>query len=136
MHLSGYMNATIEPAFLDLKYDMVYLMHHPHETIAYSRNKMYKMYEIPHQYILKAGDAEIDKNQEYSNFLHTYCDADHSRDISDRPSVTSTFYIFNGNLIYWCANKQFETSGSSSNADTRSMYTGVLDQNWTRNFFR
>ena len=33
MRLSGYMNSPTEPAFLDLKYSMEYLVHHPHEPI-------------------------------------------------------------------------------------------------------
>ena len=42
MRLSDYMNAPTEPDILDLKYGMEYLMHHPHEPIMYSRNKIYK----------------------------------------------------------------------------------------------
>ena len=49
----------------------------------YSRKKIYKTHEIPHQYYFKAEDAEINKNQEYSNFLHTYCDAYQVIDIAD-----------------------------------------------------
>ena len=37
MRLSGYMNAPTEPDFLALRHGMEYLMHHPHETIIYSR---------------------------------------------------------------------------------------------------
>ena len=33
MLLSGYMNATTEPAFLALKHGMEYCMHHPNEPI-------------------------------------------------------------------------------------------------------
>ena len=46
--------------------------------------------------------------------------------ISDRGSVTSTVHFFNGNIIDWCSNKPSETSRSSSNAETRAMYTGVF----------
>ena len=63
------------------------------------------------------------QKKEYSNFLHTYCDADHARDLSDRLSVTSTGHLFNGTIIGWCNKKQSETSG-------------VLDQNWLRKFLR
>ena len=66
------------------------------------------------------------KNKEYSNFLHTYCDAYHARDIADRRSVGSTVYLFNGTLIYWCAKKNSQTSRRISNAETRAMYTRVL----------
>ena len=61
MRLSGYMNALTVPAFLALKYGMEYLMHHPHEPIMYSRNRIYKNNEIPHQCYFEAGDAEIKK---------------------------------------------------------------------------
>ena len=56
------------------------------------------------------------KNQEYSNFLHIYCDADHARNISDKHSVTTTVYLFNCILIDWCANKHSEISIISSNS--------------------
>ena len=42
MRLSGYMNAPTEPTFLAFKNGMEYLMHHPHEPIMYSRNKINK----------------------------------------------------------------------------------------------
>ena len=35
LSLSGHMNAPTEPDFLDLKYDIEYLIHHPHEIIMY-----------------------------------------------------------------------------------------------------
>ena len=42
----------------------------------------------PHHCFFKAGDAKMNKNQEYSDFLHKYCGADHERDLSYRYSVT------------------------------------------------
>ena len=91
--------------------------------------EMYVTEDIPHQYYFKSGDAEIRKNKEYSNFLNTYFNTYHARDISYRRLVTSTVHIFNGTIIDWCDKKQYETSRKSSNAETRAMYTGVLDQN-------
>ena len=76
------------------------------------------------------------QNQEYSNFLHTYCYVDYSRDIYDRSLVTSPLHIFNNTITDWCANKQSETYWSIPNAETREMCTGVLDQNWIRNPFK
>ena len=54
MHLSGYMNAPKEPAFLALKHGIEYLIHHPHEPIMYLRNKMHRTEYIPHQCYFKA----------------------------------------------------------------------------------
>ena len=84
IYLSGYINAPTEPDFLYLKHGMEYLMPHPHEPIMYPKNKIYKTYEITHQCYFKEGDAEINKNKEYSNLLHTYCDADHARYLAGR----------------------------------------------------
>ena len=58
------------------------------------------------------------------------------RNIADRDSVTPTVHLFNDTLIYWCSSKQPETPRISSNTETRAIYTGVLDQNWIRDFFR
>ena len=121
MRLSGYMNAPTEPAFIDLKHLMEYLMHHPHEPIMYSRKKVHITEEISHQCYFKSGDSEIIKIRNTpTSFTHILMQIA-QRDISDRRSVTSTVHIFNGTLIYWCARKQFETSRSSSNAETRAM---------------
>ena len=71
MRLSGYMNAPTEPAFLALKHGMEYLMHHTHEPIVYSRKKIYKTDEIPHQCYFKAGDSEIKKIRNIpTSFIH------------------------------------------------------------------
>ena len=61
MSLSGYTNAPTEPAFLATKHGMEYLIHHTHEPIMYSRNKIHKNEEIPHQCYFKAVYAEISK---------------------------------------------------------------------------
>ena len=84
----------------------------------------------------KQGMQKSTENKELSNFPHIYCDADKSRDIPDRRLVTETVHILNGNLIGWFAKKKSETYRSISNAETRAIYTGVLDQNWIRNFYR
>ena len=106
MHLSGSMNAQTELALLALKHGMEYRFHHPYKTIMYSRKKIYKTNEIPHQCYFKVGYSEINKNQEYSNILHKYCDAYHTSDLSGRCSVTSAFFLFNGTLIDWCSKKK------------------------------
>ena len=59
IQLSGHMNAPREPAFIAIKNGMKYPMHHPHEPIMYSRNKIHRTEESPHQCYFKAGDAEI-----------------------------------------------------------------------------
>ena len=74
------------------------------------------------------------KNKEDSNFLHTYCDADNTRYISDKLSVVSIVHIFNVTIVYWCSKKQSKTPINSSNAETRAIYTGLLDQNWIIDF--
>ena len=84
MSLSGFMNAPTEPDLISLRHDMEYLMHHPHEYIMNSRKKSIRTNEIPHQCFMKVVNSEINKNQEYINFLHNYFDADHARYIYDR----------------------------------------------------
>ena len=110
-------------------------MHHPHKTIMYPRKKPNKTEEIPHQCFFKARYAETNKNKEYANFLLTHFDSDHARGITDRISVTSRVHLFNGTPVEWCTRKQSETSCSNSNSETRAMYTGAFDQNWTRYLF-
>ena len=40
--LSGYINDLTQTAFLSLRHDMEYIMHHPYEPIMYSRKKILK----------------------------------------------------------------------------------------------
>ena len=54
MCLSGYMDTPIEQAFLDLRHDMEYIMHHEHEHIIHSREKILKINDIPLKCFLKA----------------------------------------------------------------------------------
>ena len=59
MRLGGYMNAPIEPEFLDLRNVMEYLMHHPNVSIVYSINRAFKINDRPHQCLFKAVSVEI-----------------------------------------------------------------------------
>ena len=134
MKLSGYMNYLEETVLLALCHVMEYLMHRPHEPIMYSRNKIFKTSYSPLQYLFKLYKDEINQNHYYSKFIHSYCDADHPQDITDRLSVISTVHIFNDTIVDWCSMKQKETLRSNSNAETRSMYIGVVYQNFVRIF--
>ena len=62
MRLSGSMNDPTEISLISIRYGMEYIMNHSHEHIMYSRNKVFKTNESPHQYFFKAGDEEIKKN--------------------------------------------------------------------------
>ena len=64
MHLRGYMNSPTEPEFTALVHGMEYLTYHPHETTMYSRKNIFKLNEIPHQYLFKSSSAYIKKTQE------------------------------------------------------------------------
>ena len=127
MLLSGYMNTPTEPAFLALCHDMEYLMHHPHESIMYSGNKVFEVNDIPLRCFFKPGKAEINQIQQYSSFLHAYCDANHARDLTDSLSVTSNYHLFNGTIATSCFKKQTKNMWISSKVETRAMYTGVVD---------
>ena len=126
--MSQWICAT-ESAFLAIRYGMEYLMQHPHEPIMYSKKEKFQNKLGTTSMFFLEGSAEMNKNQECSDFIHTYFEVDHARDISNRRSVTSTVYFFNGTVIYWCANKKYETSRSSSNEEIMAISTYVLDQN-------
>ena len=84
MRLSGYINAQKDPALLALWHGMEYLMNHPHEPILYSRNNISKLNAILLKYFLKSIKDYIKQSQQYSNFIHMYCDAYHKRDLNDK----------------------------------------------------
>ena len=90
-----------------------------------------KLNEISHQCFFEEDVSEVGKTLECSKVVHTYCEKDHARDIPYRYSITSTDHLFNGTVINWCGKNQSKTSRSSYNTESISMYTGVLDKNWT-----
>ena len=59
--LSGYINNPAERALLPLRHSMEYVMNYPHESTLYSRKKISKTNEIPHNCLFKEGDVEINK---------------------------------------------------------------------------
>ena len=105
MRLSGYINAPTDPEFISLRHGKYYLMHHQHEPFMHLRKKIFQINEIALQFFLKSCSAEINQTQGYSKFLHTCCDADRARDISDKISVTPTAHLFNITIADWCSKK-------------------------------
>ena len=69
MRLSGYMNSPTEPAFIDLKHGMEYLMHHTHEPIMYSRKKIIELKRAP---INVTSNQEMQKSTKISNTLTSF----------------------------------------------------------------
>ena len=67
MRLGGHMNALKEPEFLPLRHGMEYIMYQPHKPIMYSRNKIFKINDIPLQFFFNTGNTEINQTQEHSN---------------------------------------------------------------------
>ena len=65
LRLIGYMNAPSETAFLALYQFMDYIMHHPHEPIMYSRNKVFKNNESLLQFFFNPGKDEMNQTQQY-----------------------------------------------------------------------
>ena len=61
MRLSGYMDYPTKPYLIAIIYGMEYLMHHPHEPIMYTINKISQTTDSPRQCLFKAGDVEINK---------------------------------------------------------------------------
>ena len=69
MRLSGYMNSPTEPAFIDLKHGMEYLMHHTHEPIMYSRKKIIELKRAP---INVTSNQEMQKSTKIRNTLTSF----------------------------------------------------------------
>ena len=128
------MNTPIEPTFPYLQYSMEYLMHHTYKSNMYPKKKSYKAHECPHQCYFKAGDSEMNKNQEYSNFLHTYCDTDHIRYLSIRGSVTSIVHVFNVTLVSWCAKKNLRPLKRFQLINMRNVHKGIISKLYQKTF--
>ena len=111
-------------------------MHHPHELIIYSRENVFKLNDIPHQCLLKTESSDNNKIRNTPTFLEHIVTR-----IMQYISLTgalnpSTYQLFKGTVIYCCDKKQSKTPQSSSNAQTRATYTGVLDKNLIRKCYR
>ena len=64
MRLIGYINASVEPALLDLRHGMQYLMNHPPLTYHVFQKENSRVNMSQRQCFFKAGSAEIKKIQE------------------------------------------------------------------------
>ena len=132
IRLIWYINALTELQLLTLFHGMQYPIYPHRWLIMYSRKNIFKANESPLQCLFKSGKSGINQTQQYSNFIHTYCDTDRARDSTYRHSVIYNSRLFNGTIVDWCSNKKNQTLWSSSNANKISMYTDVLDINWIR----
>ena len=114
---------------------MEYLIRHPHEPIMSSNKNIFKTNQSSIKCSLELGNAKIKQTQGHSIFAHILFDEDDSKDIYGRKYFTSKYHLFNGTIIYWCSKKQSDNSRRTS-YEKKTMYTGVLYQNWIGNFCR
>ena len=123
------MNAPKEPDFyFPQKWHGI--SHTPPTRTHYVFKEVSKTIQSPLQCFFNTDNEGRNQTQEYFNFLHTQCDIDNKIYLSDRLSIISINHLFNGTIIHWCYNKQYKTSRSISNKETRVSY-----QIWTKNVF-
>ena len=86
-------------------------------NLSYNREIKTQIKWDPTAMFLQSRQCIYIKNQECSNLVHTYCDTDHAKDISDIHSFTSIDHLFNGTVFDWYNKKQPDIYRSSSNEE-------------------
>ena len=108
MRFSGYMACPNLPIFDALHRTMCYLYHHKHIPIMYPRKPLKKGGQVLSTF-WKSGQAEY-LSGDFGDELTTFADADYTRDLRSRRSVSAFCILFNGVAVSWGCKKQLKTA--------------------------
>ena len=68
--------------------------------------------------------------------LSSMVDSNYSTDLADRLSVSSDIVLYNGSIVSWKATKQLSVATSTTDAETRSLFSGLRRIHTFRLFLR
>ena len=129
LRLGKFQSGPCKTGFDGLKRIFRYLATHPNIPIMYPKGPQSHrniLTFIPHL-----------KNQEtitIPSTLSQLCDANYGTDLTDRKSISSCITLYNGSAISWKATKQLAIATSTTDAETRSLFTGLKKILTFRNF--
>jgi hypothetical protein len=121
MRLSGYLCGPTSLIFEALGHIMRYSYFYRHIPLIYPAKPISRKSLSTHW---AHGTAEY-LSPEYGTQLVNTIDADHTRDIRDRRSTTSTISLLNGVTTAWKCNNQSTTTLNSTGSKIISLATGV-----------
>ena len=117
VRLSGYMACPKLPCFNALRQLLQYLYHHPHYPIMYPTQSSIER-PIINASCTGKGRAEYILQPK----LNGHCDADQSRDLQDRRSMSSALWTLYGDvLVAWFLKKQTSTALHSNHSELETL---------------
>ena len=129
LRLGKFQSGPCRTGFEGIKRVFRYLATHPNIPIMYPKGPQSHrniLTFIPHL-----------KNPETISIpstLSQLCDANYGTDLTDRKSISSCITLYNGSAISWKATKQLAIATSTTDAETRSLFTGLKKILTFRNF--
>ena len=131
LRLGKFQSGPCREGFEGLKRIFRYLATHPNVPIMYPRGPQ------SHRNIITFIPHEKPKEQiQLPNTLSQLCDANYGTDLTDRKSISSCITMYNGSIVSWKATKQMAIATSTTDSETRSLFTGLRKVLTFRNFLR
>jgi len=131
LRLGKFQSGPCRTGFEGLQRIFRYLATHPNVPIMYPKGPQSLrniITFIPHE-----------KPKEQITLPHTLsqlCDANYGTDLTDRKSISSCITLYNGSIISWKATKQLAIATSTTDSETRSLFTGLRKVLTFRNFLQ
>ena len=134
LRLGKFQSSPCKLAFDGLKRIFRYLATHPNIPI------MYPKHHSQQKSILTAYQptqpTQLPKSVTLPKQLSAMVDSNYGTDLSDRKSVSSCLILFNGVVVSWKATRQMCIATSTTDAEIRSLFTGLRKVITFRNFLR
>ena len=131
LRLGKFQSGPCKTGFEGLKRIFRYLATHPNVPIMYAKGPQ------SHRNIITFIPHEKPKEQiTLPNTLSQLCDANYGTDLTDRKSISSCITLYNGSIVSWKATKQLAIATSTTDSETRSLFTGLRKVLTFRNFLR
>jgi len=131
LRLGKFQSGPCKEGFEGLKRIFRYLATHPNVPIMYPRGPQ------SHRNIITFIPHLKDKQQiQLPHTLSQLCDANYGTDLTDRKSISSCITMYNGSIVSWKATKQMAIATSTTDSETRSLFTGLRKVLTFRNFLR
>jgi len=129
LRLGKFQSGPCKTGFEGLKRIFRYLATHPNIPIMYPKGPQSHRNIITFVPHLKAPESIS-----IPNTLSQLCDANYGTDLTDRKSISSCITLYNGSIVSWKATKQLAIATSTTDAETRSLFTGLKKVLTFRNF--
>ena len=134
LRLGKFQSGPCKLGFDGLKRIFKYLASHPNIPIMYPKNPSQESKKLT--FFVPTNPPVSTPSVTLPQRLSAMVDANYATDLSDRKSVSSCIILYNGVIVSWRATKQLCVATSTTDAEIRSLFTGLRKVITFRNFLR